>query len=829
MASRVNRRLSRLVLAARAALGWERLWPALAPLVGVAVLFLASAWMGLWMGLAPAAKAVGLALFAGLLVAASWRLLRVRWPGREEAMRRLEADAGLAHRPLHAHEDTLPEGADAFAAALWREHRRRARERLAALRLPLPRADLVPHDPYALRAAVGLLGFVGVLAGAGALGERLATPFDFAGRASAAGAAASRLDAWVTPPAYTGRAPLFLSAATRVDTADGIRVPAGSVLTVRAQGVAGTRLLVAAAEGVHEEEMAAVRDASVDVTAYQADLPIERSLAVEVRRGGRTLEEWRFVADRDTPPVARLTAPPAASARHAFELRYELHDDYAIVAAEARLAPLSAPAERRALVEDPRFPLALPGGAGMSGAARTVHDLSTHPFAGRPVEVVLEAADGAGQIGRSEPAVFRIPQRTFTNPMAQAIVEQRTLLALDARNHARVIDAMDLLLLAPEDMGDAGAFLALKAAYGELVAAETDEELRSMLDRLWDLALMLEDDGMSEIERALQAAQERLRTAIEDGASPEEIARLAAELREAMQRYMQALAERAPDDRAGPVDPDAQMLSQSDLDEMVKRIEELARQGRTAEAEALLAELAQIMQNLQMAERGRGPQGQGDPMGEDGRTLDELGRMIQRQQQLMDETYGHSRGEGGAGPSGRSDEGAPEAGSPQAPGEALTGLRQRQEDLRHDLEALMRRLEEQGFEPGERLGEAEGQMGEAGAALGRGDPGSAVDDQGEALQALREGAQSMAQQMAEARGQGGGPGGEDAGLPRQGPGRDPLGRTRREGGYTDTSRVGIPDEIEAQRARRVLQELRERLDVMDLPRLEREYLERLLP
>ena len=65
--------------------------------------------------------------------------------------------------------------------------------------------------------------------------------------------------------------------------------------------------------------------------------------------------------------------------------------------------------------------------------------------------------------------------------------------------------------------------------------------------------------------------------------------------------------------------------------------------------------------------------------------------------------------------------------------------------------------------------------------------------------------------------------------PDQGPGADPLGRTRRDGSVADTSRVQVPDEIEVQRARRILQELRNRLGDMDLPRIEREYLERLLP
>jgi hypothetical protein len=159
--------------------------------------------------------------------------------------------------------------------------------------------------------------------------------------------------------------------------------------------------------------------------------------------------------------------------------------------------------------------------------------------------------------------------------------------------------------------------------------------------------------------------------------------------------------------------------------------------------------------------------------------------------------------------------------------EALQALREQQEALRQELDEMMRRLEERGFQPGERMGDAGESMGRAGEQLGQNQPGQAVGDQSEALQALREGAQGMARQMAEARQPGGE--GQAMGPPDQGPPQDPLGRTRREGSVADTSRVEIPDEIETQRARRILQQLRDRLGDMDLPRLEREYLERLLP
>ena len=78
-------------------------------------------------------------------------------------------------------------------------------------------------------------------------------------------------------------------------------------------------------------------------------------------------------------------------------------------------------------------------------------------------------------------------------------------------------------------------------------------------------------------------------------------------------------------------------------------------------------------------------------------------------------------------------------------------------------------------------------------------------------------------------GNGNQPGGNQPGQTAQGQERDPLGRFRRNEGSDMTSRVQIPDEIDVQRARRILEELRNRLSDPGRPSIELDYLERLLP
>ena len=132
-----------------------------------------------------------------------------------------------------------------------------------------------------------------------------------------------------------------------------------------------------------------------------------------------------------------------------------------------------------------------------------------------------------------------------------------------------------------------------------------------------------------------------------------------------------------------------------------------------------------------------------------------------------------------------------------------------------------------GLDPGEGFGKARREMKGASESLGDGEGEPAVGSQGRALEALRQGAQSMMSQM-QAMGEGQGPG---EGMPQAGRnGRDPLGRERNVNGQGPDfgGPTKIPEEIDIQRAREILDEIRRRLGTGTSPGFERDYLERLL-
>src|SRR3954470_80457 len=116
---------------ARVALAWEQIWPALWPATGVAGLFIAIALFNVLPSLGGWLHALILLLFAMAFGAAVWYgVRRIRLPDGAAALRRLERDSGLTHRPLAVLRDTMAGGSDPASAELWRLYQERGRPRI---------------------------------------------------------------------------------------------------------------------------------------------------------------------------------------------------------------------------------------------------------------------------------------------------------------------------------------------------------------------------------------------------------------------------------------------------------------------------------------------------------------------------------------------------------------------------------------------------------------------------------------------------------------------------------------------------------------------------
>jgi len=819
--------LARALTRARGSILWERLWPALAALATVAGLFLAFSWAGLWLALPPLARAIGLFVFVVAALAAALPLVILRLPSIYDGLRRLDRSSGETHRPATAVADHIAANSkDPVAQALWRAHVEHALLSARRFKAGWPAPKLSLRDPMAFRALVLILVVSSFFAAGGERFKRISAAFDWHGVVAPAN---FRIDAWVTPPVYTGRPPVMLQGLRPGDTAQAsapVAVPAGSQLVVRATGKVSFDIV---RRGGLEDAPAEAR-APLPAGTEERRLIIkgDGSAAVHGVLGNDLV--WNFTAIPDRAPTIELTKDPERQARGALKLDYKMDDDYGVVEAKATFAlkdEESSDKPRHPLFAAPDYALTLPQARTRSGAAQTTHDLTEHAWAGADVVMTLTARDEAGNEGRSQPRELTLPQRIFVKPLARALIEQRRSLALDAETKPLVLTALDVLSIAPERFTpEPGIYLGLRSIYHDLENAKSDDALREVVARLWDMAVQLEDGNVSQAEQALRQAQEALRQALERGASEEEIKKLMEQLRAAMDKFLQALAEelrKNPQQLARPLDRNTRTLSQQDLKSMLDRLEQMARSGNKDAARQLLDQLQSMLENLQMARPGAsgGDDGDDDMMS----ALDELGDVIRKQQQLRDKTFRQ-------GQDTRRDRQRGQQGQNQ-----MGDLRQDQQGLRDRLNKLLDQLKQHGLgQPGQQgegnemsqLGDAGEAMGQAEGQLGEGDADNAVDSQGRALDAMRKGAQGLAQSMQQ-QGMGPGPNGRPGrGQARAQQETDPLGRPLRGRDYGDDVTVKVPGEIDAQRARRILEELRKRFGEGFRPQLELDYIERLL-
>jgi uncharacterized protein (TIGR02302 family) len=504
--------------------------------------------------------------------------------------------------------------------------------------------------------------------------------------------------------------------------------------------------------------------------------------------------------------------------------------------------PVEQPKDARPLYPLPEYRLDLPRRAARDAKGTTSRNLSEHPLSGKRVKITLVARDAAGQEGRSQPVEIILPAKNFFEPLAGAVAEQRQVFALDANQLPHAIALNEALTIRPEEtIPNLTHYLLLQSAAARMKLARTDDQMRETADYLWEIALGIEDGNLSLADRRLREAQKALSEALERNAPDQEIAELMKELREAMQAYMQELAKQAA--KNGQMQQNAQqqgqVLRQQDLQRMMDQIENLARSGARDQAQQMLSELQRMMNNLQA---GRPQQGQGQQNDAMRQQMDKLGQLMQQQQKLMEETFRldqalrdrQQRGDPMPGEEGEQqpgDNGAGQQSTDQMTAEqlrqALKDLKAQQDGLGKQLGEVQEGLKGMGLDPGEGFGKAGREMKGASESLGEGQGEPALGSQGRALEALRQGAQSMMSQM-QAMGEGQGPG---EGMPQAGRnGRDPLGRERNVNGQGPDfgGPTKIPEEIDIQRAREILDEIRRRLGTGTSPGFERDYLERLL-
>ena len=182
--------------------------------------------------------------------------------------------------------------------------------------------------------------------------------------------------------------------------------------------------------------------------------------------------------------------------------------------------------------------------------------------------------------------------------------------------------------------------LAIAANSQMITPREREEELQSVVDLLWDLALRIEEGEFAMAEKHLRSLQDALQKALAENASDEEVQKLMDELQQAMDRYVDALKDKMDREPRGPrsrpqMNSNTVEMRREDLQKMLERARDMAKAGNRDAARELLAQMQQMLESLQTQQMAGN---MSEDMEKAMQMLEDMDQLMDKQQELMDQT-----------------------------------------------------------------------------------------------------------------------------------------------------------------------------------------------
>jgi hypothetical protein len=663
----------------RAAWGYwtEALAHAVAPAIGIAAAYIIAALFGFGN---PWAYAGALLL---TLVALGFRLSRLRRPDKAAIDRRIERASGLRHRPLTMLEDE-PENDGPLTAALWQIHQRRAAASLHNARSGKVFVDAVARDPLGLRGLLLLLLLAGaIIAGPQAIprisGAFLLPEWPFVGPV---------VNAWMTPPAFTGDPPLVLQAGQTYPAL------AGSRVTVVVDGRAHPPSVVLGSKSLKFGALAQ--------DSFRTDFVLTTTAVLRIGPWWHPSARWNFdVSPPDSPDIT-LVKPFIFNRQ--LVLNWQARDRYGLQSLTAILTPIGHP---KAAPERVTLTIGGPDPRNLSGVAKP--DIGDSPFAGLPVSLVLTARNLAGIERSTAPFTLTLPPPALHDKTALALAALRQNLALRPENKQAAGDMLDGLARRPLSKVTASADVQMAALAEALKANEMSAADAGAL--LNTLAHQVELGPDYQPARALAAAAKALEQALQQAATtgkPIDASRLQsllAAMQEALAQHLQALGPK----NASPAG--SSTMNPGYLNHLAEQIAADEAAGETAKAKAELRQFEQILSALESAKPMTAADAARNAAAN--QAAQDLAKMTHAESALLDQT---NQG----------------TGSPAS-----------QAALQGQLASTRQKLGKAGIAlPG--LDMAASAMGAAQSALTRQDEPTAVGAEGSAIQGLQKAAAALA-------------------------------------------------------------------------------------
>ena len=262
-----------------------------------------------------------------------------------------------------------------------------------------------------------------------------------------------------------------------------------------------------------------------------------------------------------------------------------------------------------------------------------------------------------------------------------------------------------------------------------------------------------------------------------------------------------------PGDRGG--ENGAQTNERQDLEKKLEEIADLAVAGSLDEAEKQLEEMQDTTEALDRDALGEAlgeEEGESQPM-----AMQQISEMIEQQEALMEDSFEASMNAAQA--------------DQQTPGSGPVNAGKEQDTLRKQLEDVMKEIAESDDPIPEELGRADRAMRQASRELNRNRPDRAESAQGKAIEELKKAAEAI-DRMHSSSGPSQMAGQNENNRSRDR--RDPLGRVPPGQGSSPGGDVGLPNEPDITRARKIAKQLYLKAEESLEGTVERRYVDSLL-
>ena len=619
-------------------LTFERFWHGFWPALSVLAAFLGVSCLNILTSFGPAAHLAMLFAFTAAFSIACTRFgARFRFPRAREIRRAIELESALRHRPLEAMLDKPVEGTDPAAQKLWASYQERLVRIREDIRTYRPKPNVAHRDPYSLRIAAAVLLALGLLTAQHDAWFRIRQGL-YVDVTQFVHMKPVALDAWITPPDYTSQNPVFLATTQLGASAikGSVTVPEGSLLKVRLSGYDAPPH-VTYAEG---ETPAFAEPAPHNFTM---EMPLTKDGELKIKKGWfRTLGKWHINVTPDQPPQITFLGVEKGD-RATLKIKYKVSDDYGVRKIYGVISPTP---ELQKLSGGRTIDFDIPVPDDMHADEQVyVADLASHPWAGSPVMLSLNAVDAAGHLTETPAQKITLPERDFQNPTAKRIIaERKRLIWYDNLITERLVtQAIAEIASVPANYKyDLITFLGLDMAAKRLMYDGGPEAVNTDIALLWDLAVRVEDGGLSLAQRELSDALQRLSEGLKDKSmSKDDLQKLMDDVQQKMREYVKTLAQemqqRMRDGKQSPQlsqDLAEKLMKKIDMGKLMEQLKNLQSGTEREQMEKMAQFMKNSIDNYDPAKMDRMQQQQRKAM----EALNQLQKLIERQQALLDKT-----------------------------------------------------------------------------------------------------------------------------------------------------------------------------------------------